>query len=370
MFGRIHHTVIESRVLKQNPLGDSARRDVYLYLPPTYDQDLARRFPVVYLLTGFTGRGRQMLNDNSFAPSLPERFAQMIGAGKAREMILVMPDFLTRLGGSQYINSTAIGNYETHFIEELVPFVDENFRTLPDRESRAVAGKSSGGYAALIYAMRHAETFALAAAHSGDACFEYCFTPDFPKTFRTLKKHGGVRGFLDYFWRTEDKAQDDVPTLNIVAMSAAYSPHENRRREDASVTLEKQHDANQNSSDFFAATSNYVTPPDFTDVPLDFDLPFDLDIGELRQDVFNRWLAHDPTRIIENHLDNLRSMKLLYFDAGVRDEFGLDIGANVLSAKLRQHNIKHLHEQHDGGHFNTSHRYARSLELISELIAN
>ncbi len=128
--GRIHHSRIESRALQGNPLDNPATRDLYLYLPPAYDRDAARRFPVAYVLTGFTGRGRMLLNDNAFTPNIAERMDALIASGSAREMILVLPDCFTRLGGSQYINSLATGAYEDHLIAELIPFVDDNFRTL------------------------------------------------------------------------------------------------------------------------------------------------------------------------------------------------------------------------------------------------
>ena len=100
----------------------------------------------------------------------------------------------------------------------------------------------------------------------------------------------------------------------------------------------------------------------------DFDLPFDLETGELRSEVCHRWLANDPVRLAEKYADALRSLKLLFIDAGARDEFFLDIGARILSRKLRDLGIDHIHEEFDDGHMNISYRYDRSLELISERI--
>ncbi len=62
----------ESQILKGNPLGDKHVRDLYVYLPPDYERS-DKKFPVVYCLTGFTGRGKMFLNDNAFAPNLAER---------------------------------------------------------------------------------------------------------------------------------------------------------------------------------------------------------------------------------------------------------------------------------------------------------
>ena len=101
-----------------------------------------------------------------------------------------------------------------------------------------------------------------------------------------------------------------------------------------------------------------------------FDLPFDLETGEMREDVWKRWLEHDPVRLVPSYEENLRSLKLLYLDAGTRDEFNLDIGARILSTKLKELDIPLIHEEFDDGHFNISYRFDRSLELISQHTAS
>jgi S-formylglutathione hydrolase FrmB len=328
--GRIAVERIESRVLVGNPLGDPAARELFVYLPPGYDRDARRRFAVVYCLTGFTGRGQMLLNSQAFTPNLAERMDSLIARGRVKEMIVVMPDCFTRLGGSQYINSTATGRYEDYLVEEIVPFVDARFRTLARREHRAVMGKSSGGYGALVYGMRRADTFAAAASHSGDCYFEYCYLPDFPKTVRTLG--GSPEAFLEKFWREERKGKDDIAALNILAMSACYSP-------DASS-------------------------------PLGFRLPFDLTTGKIHPAVWARWLEHDPVRMAARYSEQLKSLKLLYLDAGTRDEFHLDLGARILAERLREMQIAFVHEEFDDGHFNISYRYDRSLAHISKAVAS
>jgi enterochelin esterase family protein len=313
-----------SEILKNNPLGDSFERDIYVYLPPNYDGE--KRFPVVYCLTGFTGRGKMLLNDNAFTPNLAQRMDKLIDQNKIQPMIIVMPDCFTYYGGSQYINSTATGNYEDYLTDEIVNLVDENLCTIPDKNARAVMGKSSGGYGALILGMRHADKFGLVCSTAGDCYFEMCYLPDFPKAFRAIK--GNPKKLLEKFWdETEKKAKHDFDGLNIIGMSACYSPNGTK-----------------------------------------FDLPFDLETGELREEIWKKWLKHDPVRLVEKFAENLKSLKLLYLDAGTRDEFALDIGAKVLCDRLKKHHIPHLHEEFDDGHFNISYRYNRSLELISERI--
>jgi S-formylglutathione hydrolase FrmB len=328
--GRIAVEIIESEVLRGNAPGDPATRELFVYLPASYDSDQSRRFPVVYVLTGFTGRGQMLLNAQAFTPNLAERMDRLITQGIIAEMIVVMPDCFTRFGGSQYINSTATGRYEDYLVSEIVAFVDRRFRTRAESAGRALMGKSSGGYGALVQAMRHADVFCAVASHSGDCYFEYCYLPDFPKTFRAIE--GDPAAFIEKFWREEKKGKLDVPALNILAMSACYSPD--------------------------------------PEAPMGFRLPFDTTTGKIHAAVWARWLEQDPVRMAAVYADNLRRLKLLYLDAGTRDEFSLDLGARILAARLREMNIDFIHEEYDDGHFNISYRYDRSLELISKALAD
>src|SRR6267142_2912088 len=141
--GRVVVERFESAVLQGNPLGDPHLRRVPVYLPPSYDEQIGKRYPVIYVLTGFTGRGRMLLNDNPWSESLDDRLNRLIGSGACGEVIVVMPDCFTRYGGSQYLNSTATGRYQDHLVQELVPYVDARYRTLPGRDHRGVVGKSS-----------------------------------------------------------------------------------------------------------------------------------------------------------------------------------------------------------------------------------
>ncbi len=317
----------ESEILKRNPPGDKFVRDLYVYLPPDYE-DFDQKLPVVYCLSGFTGRGKMLLNDNAFAPNLAERMDKLIAAQTIKPMLVVMPDCFTRYGGSQYINSSATGDYEDYLTTEIVPFVDKQFRTIKDKNARAVMGKSSGGYGALSIAMRRADLFALACSISGDAYFEHCYLPDFPKAFRAIK--GNPEKFVEKFYdEFAKKGKDDFSGLNIIGMSACYSPR-----------------------------------------GASFDLPFDAETGEIRSEIWGKWLAHDPVRLVEKSVENLKCLKLLFLDAGTRDEFALDLGARILSKKLKEFDVPHIHEEFDDGHFNISYRYNRSLELISQNIAD
>src|SRR4051812_47976186 len=186
MPGTLRIETIESAVLRANPLGDPAARRVAVWLPPSYESSRERRYPVIYWLAGFTGTGEMMFQGSPWQPGLGERLDRLVGSGAMGEVIVVAPDCFTRLGGSQYIDSPATGAYETHLVTELVPEIDRRFPTRPERAARGIGGKSSGGFGALVLAMRHPSLFSAAASHAGDAYFELSVIPDVAKTARTL----------------------------------------------------------------------------------------------------------------------------------------------------------------------------------------
>ncbi len=322
---------VESRVLRDNPLGDPFEREVPVYLPPSYAAASSRRYPVVFVLTGFTGRGRMLLNDDPWQPNLAERMDRLIDREQCGEMILVLPDCFTRLGGSQYLDSSATGMYEQHLIAELVPHVDARFRTLASSAHRGVAGKSSGGYGALVHAMKHPEAFGALACHSGDLYFDYCYRGDIPAFIEAVQREGGVEPWLARFEAKPRKDHGDLMVLNILAMAAAYSPRS---------TVE----------------------------PLGVDLPCDLQTGAFRPDVWERWLEHDPIRMLDRHADALRSFRLIYLDCGNRDEWHLHLGARLFCARLRELGISHEYQEFDDGHRNVSYRYDVSLPKLARAL--
>jgi enterochelin esterase family protein len=328
--GRVEIVTFESDVLRGNSAGDPHARRVPIYLPPGYDEAGARRFPVVHVLTGFTGRGRMLLNDNPWSPSLDDRMDALI-AGGCPELILVMPDCFTRFGGSQYVDSTATGRYETHLVNELVPWVDARYRTLAAREHRGIAGKSSGGFGAMRLAMLHPDVFGAVACHSGDMLFEYCYQVDFPKACSVIQAAGGPRRFLEAFEAKPQKGKDDFLALNILAMAACYSPE--------------------------------------PAAELGVGLPFDLATGLPRADVWQRWLAFDPLRLLPARVDALRSLRLLYVDCGTKDEFHLHHAARAFVAELKKMGIAHHFEEFDDGHMNVPYRYDQSLPRLARALS-
>jgi enterochelin esterase family protein len=328
--GRVVMERFESRALQGNAPGDPAVRTVPVYLPPAYDSAPDRRFPVVYVLTGFTGRGRMLLNDNLWAPPLDARMDALIAAG-CGEMIAVMPDCATRYGGSQYLDSTATGRYETHLVAEMVPWIDGRYRTLASRDHRGVMGKSSGGYGAIMLGMRHPDVFGALACHSGDMYFEYCYRGDIPKFVTRIQNAGGLEKWFAGFEAAVQKKHEDLTALNILAMAAAYSPNP------ASPTL-------------------------------GIDLPCDLETGAFRPEIWERWLAFDPLYLVDRHAEALRSLRLFYLDCGIRDEFHLQHGLRLLRRRLDALAIPHHAEEFDDGHMSVQYRYDVSLPRMARAL--
>lgn len=328
--GRVVAERVESRILAGNPLGDPATREVAVYLPPSYDTGNTT-FPVVYCLAGFTGSARSWFNFQAWVPGMDERLDALFAAG-VPEMIAVFPDCFTRYGGSQYLDSPAVGDYQSYVAGEIVSYVDSHFRTKTERRYRAVMGKSSGGYGALMLAMDHPELFSAVVSHSGDMYFEYAYLPDFPPALRGLEKAGGLDAFLASLGSMPISGKEDHAVINIIGMSACYAPNINAK-------------------------------------PHRFDLPFDMASGEILQPVWQRWLEKDPLRRLRSKRHGLKDFGLIYLDCGRRDEYHLNLGARMFSRELAAQKIKCRYEEFDGGHSNVQFRYDISLRLLADYFA-
>ncbi|NPA05982.1 MAG: esterase family protein [Chloroflexi bacterium] len=319
-----------SQALADNPLGDPSTRTVPVYLPPGYDQEPDRRYPVIYILAGFGSRGLALLNDFLWEENIQQRLDRLIAQGDLPPVIAVLPDASTRYGGSQYLNSSALGRYEDHILE-LVEAIDARYRTLPDPAHRAIMGHSSGGYGAITLAMKHPDRFGLVADHAGDKYFELAYQPDFPKLLRFFLQHGweGVRALLADPGAYQPKDGLFFATLNLLAMSAAYSPNP------------------------------YAE--------LGFDLPLDPETGALRPEVWARWQAHDPIHLVGVYREALASLRFLYLDCGLYDEYNLLYGARQMNQRLTAYGIAHVYEEFPGGHRGTKYRFDVSLRLMGAL---
>lgn len=324
--GTVQNVEFESKLLANNPLGDPVVRRLPVYLPPSYYNN-SIDYPVVFCLAGYTGGARSWFNFQAWIPSIDERVDELIAHGMP-EMVLIFPDCFTKLGGSQYRDSIAVGPYRSYVLREILPYVEKNFRLKKDRRFRAVMGKSSGGYGAITIAMEHPDLFSAVACHSGDMYFEYAYQSEFPTACRRLAQMGGVEGFFKEFDEMRKTKKEDHALLDTVAMSACYSPNR--------------------------------------DAPHFIDLPFDLRTGELKADVWKRWKEKDPVEMLRQNPLCLKDFGYIYLDCGKRDEYALDIGARIFTADLEKNGIPFTYEEFDDGHFNIQYRYDVSLKAIAE----
>jgi S-formylglutathione hydrolase FrmB len=322
-----------SQVLSSNPLGDPAERDLLGYLPPGYERSPGQRYPVVFALAGYSESDASLQNWLPFQPTLSDRLDLLtdqgvLGAG----LIVVMPDCFRAYGGSQYVNSPAVGNYDDYLVQELVPYIDHTYRTLGEGR-RGIFGKSSGGYGALRGGMLHSDVWSAVACHSGDMLFELCYASDFPAVCNIIRHAGGLQAWYSAFQARIQTTAEDLTVLDIIAMAVCYSPD-----------------------------------PELA--PFPFRLPFDLETCERLPEVWERWLVNDPVRMVEDPRlqEALRSLKLLYFDCGSRDQYQLHFGARLLAHKLAQAGISHQYEEFDDDHTNIAYRYNVPLPRLARAL--
>ncbi|WP_052887561.1 alpha/beta hydrolase [Thermogemmatispora carboxidivorans] len=331
--GRFDEVTFESQVLKDNPLGDPYQRPLWIYLPPGYDEQPERRYPSIYVIQGLTGQLDMWRNRSAFRRNFPELADELFAKGEAPPCILVWVDCWTSLGGSQFLDSPAVGRYHTYLCEEIVPWVDAHYRTLAAREHRGIAGKSSGGYGAMVTPMLRPDLWGGLATHAGDALFEVCYQRDFAKVTRALRDHYG--GSYERFWqdfrsRPAFSKESDPDLLNIWCMAACYS----------------------------------------ADMDGTVHLPFDIATGQLVPDVWERWLAWDPVRMVPLHAEALRSLRAIYIDAGKRDEYYLDLGAEAFRRALAEIGVTDVFfELFDGRHGGIEYRYPLSLKYLAERLS-
>jgi len=303
-----------------------------VYLPPAYD-DPPEAYPSIYLIQGLTGQVDMWRNRTAFRPSVVELVDELFAAEGVSPAIVVFVDAWTSLGGSQYLDSPGTGNYHTYLCDELVPWVDSRYRTIPEREHRAITGKSSGGYGAMVTPMLRPDLWGGLATHAGDATFENCYLSEFRQVARTLRDTYG--GSYERFWedfrsRPALAKDSDSYMLDIWCMAACYS-----------------------------------TDPDGT-----VRLPFDPTTGRIVPEIWDRWLAWDPVRMVPDHAEILRGLRAIYIDSGNRDEYYLDLGAEAFRDALARIGVTDVQfELFDATHMAIEYRYPLAIKYLAERLA-
>lgn len=330
--GRIDELVLDSAALRGNPLGDPHERPVWVYLPPGYDDDPQRRYPSVYVIQGYTGHLAMWRNRMPFRRPFTETADEVFAAGTAPPAIVVYVDAWTAYGGSQFVDSPGTGRYHTYLCDEVVPFVDARYRTIPLAAHRGIQGKSSGGFGSMITPMLRPDLFGGLASHAGDTLYELCYLRDFGACVRLLREHDGDiwRWWEDFRSRPAFARRGDDTLLTLLGVSACFSADD-----DGTVHL-----------------------------------PLDPRNGRLDEEIWQRWLAWDPVRMVAGHADALRGLRAIWVDAGTRDEYFLDVGATAFRDELAAIGVGDVElELFDAGHGGIDYRYPLALAYLAERLS-
>lgn len=334
LVGKLDQLELDSRVLADNPLGDPARRPLWVYLPPEYDSRPEARFASIYLIQGMTGQLDMWNNRLPFRPTVPELVDELFADGNVPPCLIVFVDCWTSYGGSQFLDSPGTGRYHTFLCDEVVPFVDGRYRTKASARHRGITGKSSGGYGAMVTPLLRPDLFGGLATHCGDALFEVCYQPEFAAAARALRDEydGTFESFWDDLKRRPALSRDsDAILINTAAMAACYSAND-----DGSI-----------------------------------ELPFDPRTGELRDDVWQRWLERDPVRMARRAPEVVRDLAAIYIDAGKRDEYFLDLGATAFrdAVTAAAPEREPFFELFDATHKAIEYRYPKAIAYLAERLA-
>ena len=330
--GKVEQFTIESEALRENLLGDPHIRSVAVYLPKGYDSSDVD-YPVFVDLAGYTSSGLKRIAWQPFGESVPQRVDRLIASGEIGPAIFVFPDGFTSLGGNQYLDNPVFGNWETFLVEEMIPQVEQRYRVRKGPEHRAVYGKSSGGYGALVQGMLHGEHWGAIASLSGDAGFDWLYRVDLPDCLDALAPFDGDPAkFIEALQGKKKIGGSDFHVLMTLAMAASYDPDPESR--------------------------------------FGVRLPVDAETCELIPERWNNWLACDPVMMVDREecRESLGNLNLLFLDCGSRDQYHIQYGTRALVRKLKRFGIDHVHEEFDDDHSGLDYRLDRCLPLLYKAV--
>jgi S-formylglutathione hydrolase FrmB len=303
--GRLERVRVHGKSLDGNLMGAPTAPEVSIYTPPSYGTEPNRRYPVVYLLHGYTGTDLSYFGTSGRQLHLVAE--RIFASDAAREMILVMPNAMNAYGGSMYSNSVTTGDWEGYIAEDLVAYVDRNYRTIPTREGRGLAGHSMGGYGTIRIAMKRPDVFA--AIYALSSC---CLNEG------TVRPTRDGRPSPAESITAPEQAQGNRSALGTLARAAAWAPNPTR-------------------------------PPLYLDLPTKD--------GQVQPDVAVKWAANSPVAMLDQHVTNLKKLTAIALDIGLQDS--LITSNRVFVEALTRFAIPHTFETYEGDH---SSRVAQRME--------
>lgn len=299
--GEYQRIKVHSQALEGNLSGDDPTRDVSVYLPPAYASEPQRRFPVLYFLHGFTDNDAQWFGLQKHWINLHQILDDAMSPAGSAQFIVVMPNAYTRFRGSMYSSSATTGDWERFVGTELVAYIDSHYRTLAKAESRGLAGHSMGGYGTIRIGMKRPDTFS--SLYMLSACCMDFFGAHQPQLLGTLP--------------VNTVTPADLPKLSFTQMAtmataAAWSP-------------------------------DPAKPPFYLDVPLAN--------GQIRPEIQALYAANSPLILARQHIDDLRTLKAIAFDAGDQDT-SIAAASRELDQLLDSYDIAHRFDIYQGDHLN------------------
>ena len=316
--GKIVQETIYLPSLEGNLFSDSPHREVHIYLPPSYDINFHQRYPVFFLLHGYTANHQSWVRDDDPDQNIVELMDIWLKEKKVREMILVMPNSYNKLRGSFYTNSEATGNWGDAIAKDLTGYIDNTYRTLKQPESRSIAGHSMGGFGAMVIGMLYPEVFGCIAGMAG--VYNY---------------NRWIHGFQSY----NISIPKDIAGFNssdfliqaTIAMCAAFVPNPDK-------------------------------PPFYCDFP-------SISSEHTSRKINNKFLQYHIPTMVDRYIETLMSRREIFIDCGTEDELCIT-DARELHEKLNQLNVRHTYQEFAGDH--NSHVMAsigKVLESFSKVLA-
>lgn len=289
--GQLQKITVHGASLAGNLSGDSADREVFVYLPPGYASSTQQRYPVVYFLHGFGATAQRYVDFLGWPDSIDRTLT-----GAKQEVIVVMPDAMTAYGGSMYSNSVTTGDWEAFVARDLVAHIDAHYRTVPRREARGLSGHSMGGYGTIRIGMKYPQVFSSLYAMS--SC---CLDP---------------RGVTPQDAAIEKLTPEEVGKMTAFAKTTFASSA--------------------------AWAGNVLNPPFYMDLPTKDGEPVDA--------VLAQFTANSPVAMASQYVPALQSFRAIRLDIGTQDF--LIRGNEALVEALKRSGVPHSYETYDGDHMN------------------
>jgi enterochelin esterase-like enzyme len=266
----VEHIKLHGKSLEGNLEGDAVDRDALVFLPPSYNTDKSRRYPVVYALHGYFVGAEQWSHEIHVPQTIEGTFAQ-----GAKDMIVVLPDSKTVHNGSMYSNSITTGNFEDYLAHDVVAYIDAHYRTIPNRMSRGLVGHSMGGYGTSRIGMKHPDVFG--SLYIMSPC---CLSPRGAPNAETSKALEAVKS-------PSESASLPFGSRAQLASAAAWSP-------------------------------DPKNPPLYLDLPTKDGVP--------QPDIIAKWAANAPLAFVDQYIANLRQYHAIAMDVGDQDNLRVDAG--------------------------------------------